>query len=142
MSPPPFGTSAGLDWVPPDLPPLDEGCAKPAPSPEPFFVSLHRLQEERRLYCLALIDEDSGAPLRPATEAEVGALLPAAATTGEGEEPPPAAAPAPPQREPSFQDLLAEASRTRGVCCHHCGARCACRGCEGALGARGTPPAA
>jgi hypothetical protein len=85
-----------------------------------------QVEQERELYMLAVIDEATGAPVRPATEDELNDLLPLQLleplTCKKTKVQTKVAKSNEPIKTTSLQELLAAARNGAGPMCDHCGA--------------------
>ena len=85
-----------------------------------------QVEQERELYMLALIDETTGTPVRPATEQELNELLPLELveplTLNKPKVQPKVVKSKEPIKTTSLQELLAAARNGAGPMCDHCGA--------------------
>jgi hypothetical protein len=85
-----------------------------------------QVEQERELYMLAVIDEETGNPVRPATEEELHELLPLELveplTCSKTKVQTKVAKSKEPIKTTSLQELLAAARNGAGPMCDHCGA--------------------
>jgi hypothetical protein len=117
----PHQSSPSVDFGAEELPPL---TTTSRPTPDLLFDS-DEVEEgsEPRLYCLVLIDEETGAPVRPATDHDLASLvmgddLSTQTPPAKGEA---SSQPHPPKQQ-SFQELLASTYPAKeGPSCMHCG---------------------
>lgn len=113
---PPFHGENGDPIALTDLPPptLQKPC---------FFDQVEDV--DRELYMLAIVDEATGAPMRPATEEDL-LLLPGELMTSLSPSKPHLAShpndPIKDIKNMSLQELLAAARNGKGPMCDHCGA--------------------
>ena len=117
---PPFADDTELESFP-SLD-LDLGTKSYVGNKPSFF---EQVEQVRQMYMLAVVDEATGTPMRPATEEELNAI------PGELVQPLPSPQPKAelkpekpkePTKHMSLQELLAAARNGNGPMCDHCGA--------------------
>lgn len=125
---PPFADDVELESFP-SLD-LDLGSKSYASNKPSFF------EQVRQMYMLAVVDEATGTPMRPATEEELNGIplelvqpLPSPKPKAE----PKPETPKESTKHMSLQELLAAARNGNGPMCDHCGATGGSKGCMGHL---------